>query len=112
MLPGLNAAAVGLIIAAVFQLMFSVRDNSPTPLASTAIGAPQILPYQSQMHFFHPSAGVDCVNLQRYNHVIAVCVGFAGVIGFCLVDFLDVAAPIAIIVGGLLGMTAWALKAP
>lgn len=39
MLPGINAAAVGLIIAAVFQLMFSVRENSPTPAASTAIGA-------------------------------------------------------------------------
>lgn len=72
MLPGLNAAAVGLIIAAVFQLTFSVRSNSPTPLASTAIG----------------------------------------VIGFCLVDFLDVAAPITIIIGGLLGVTSWAVGAP
>lgn len=72
MLPGINAAAVGLIIAAVFQLMFSVRENSPTPLASTAIG----------------------------------------VIGFCLVDFLDVAAPVALIVGALLGVASWAVKAP
>jgi hypothetical protein len=40
MLPGLNAAAVGLITAAVFQLSFSVRANSPTPVASTCIGAP------------------------------------------------------------------------
>ena len=39
MLPGLNAAAVGLITAAVFQLSFSVRANSPTPVASTCIGA-------------------------------------------------------------------------
>ncbi len=39
MLPGLNAAAVGLITAAVFQLSFSVRSNSPFPVASTCIGA-------------------------------------------------------------------------
>lgn len=42
MLPGLNAAAVGLITAAVFQLSFSVRTNSPTPVASTCIGAPPL----------------------------------------------------------------------
>mmetsp|Transcript_13553 Transcript_13553/g.40981 ORF Transcript_13553/g.40981 Transcript_13553/m.40981 type:complete len:438 (+) Transcript_13553:118-1431(+) len=72
MLPGINAAAVGLIIAAVFQLMFSVRDNSPAPLASTAIG----------------------------------------IIGFCLVEFLGVAAPAAILVGAGLGVASWAAGMP
>lgn len=43
MLPGLNAAAVGLITAAVFQLSFSVRANSPSPIASTCIGAPPLI---------------------------------------------------------------------
>jgi hypothetical protein len=34
----------------------------------------------------------------------------AGIIGFCMVDFLAVPAPAAIGAGGLLGAAAWAAK--
>ena len=34
----------------------------------------------------------------------------AGIIGFCMVDFLAVPAPAAIGAGGLLGAVAWAAK--
>ena len=37
-LPGVNAAAVGLIVAAVFQLGMKVHGNSPIPEASVCIG--------------------------------------------------------------------------
>lgn len=37
-LPGVNAAAVGLIVAAVFQLGMKVHGNSPIPDASVCIG--------------------------------------------------------------------------
>lgn len=37
-LPGVNAAAVGLIVAAVFQLGMKVHSNSPIPDASICIG--------------------------------------------------------------------------
>lgn len=37
-LPGVNAAAVGLIVAAVFQLGLKVRANSPFPNATICIG--------------------------------------------------------------------------
>jgi chromate transporter len=37
-LPGLNAAAVGLVVAAVFNIVFKVRALSPFPDASVCIG--------------------------------------------------------------------------
>jgi chromate transport protein ChrA len=37
-LPGLNAAAVGLIVAAVFQLGLQIYNNSPFPNATLCIG--------------------------------------------------------------------------
>ena len=37
-LPGLNASAVGLVVAAVFSIAFKVKDISPFPNASVCIG--------------------------------------------------------------------------
>jgi chromate transporter len=37
-LPGLNSAAVGLIVASVFQLTFSALDVSPHPITSVCVG--------------------------------------------------------------------------
>ena len=37
-LPGLNASAVGLIVAAVFNMAFKVKSLSPFPNASVCIG--------------------------------------------------------------------------
>ena len=144
MLPGLNAAAVGLITAAVFQLSFSVRANSPTPVASTCIGAP------SRCHVYRGRIRVHCSSLMcccapaqrslgmcawlrlawgayqskcairdrqhpikgELCHAVPHCAAHsaAGIIGFCMVDFLAVPAPAAIGAGGLLGAVAWAAK--
>lgn len=38
MLPGLNSAAVGLIVGAVFSLTFQIYRNSPFPTTSICIG--------------------------------------------------------------------------
>ena len=38
-LPGLNAGALGLLVAASFQLVFQARQTSPMPAASICIGA-------------------------------------------------------------------------
>lgn len=35
---------------------------------------------------------------------------FAGIIGFVLVDALDVAAPLVVLLGALLGAVGWATK--
>lgn len=69
-LPGVNAAAVGLIVAAVFQLGMKVHSNSPIPDAS-------------------------------------ICIG---IIGFVLVDALDVSAPLVVLLGAVLGVVGWAAK--
>ncbi|QDZ24088.1 chromate transport protein [Chloropicon primus] len=37
-LPGINSAAVGLIVTAVFKMTFQAHENSPFPQASSAIG--------------------------------------------------------------------------
>lgn len=39
MLPGLNSAAVGLIVAAVFSLTFQIYHASPFPVTTICIGA-------------------------------------------------------------------------
>ncbi|KAK9816680.1 hypothetical protein WJX72_003596 [[Myrmecia] bisecta] len=68
MLPGLNASAVGLVVAAVFQLTFKLREISPFPNTT-------------------------------------ICIG---IIGYSLTDFGGVPPPIAIILGGVLGIIGWA----
>jgi hypothetical protein len=42
-----------------------------------------------------------------FRHTL-LCASLAGIIGFCMVDFLAVPAPAAIASGGLLGLVAWA----
>lgn len=66
-LPGLNAAAVGLVVAAVFQMYNKVRDISVFPDASVAIG---ILGYTAVEHF-----GVQAP-------LAVVCGGVLGLIGW------------------------------
>lgn len=39
MLPGLNSAAVGLIVASVFSLTFQIYHASPFPMTTICIGA-------------------------------------------------------------------------
>lgn len=68
MLPGLNSAAVGLVVAAVFQLTFKLRQTSPFPDAS-------------------------------------ICIGM---IAYIVADVLKLPAPLAIVIGGVLGVIAWA----
>lgn len=119
MLPGLNAAAVGLITAAVFQLSFSVRANSPTPVASTCIGAEfqqePCLPggpfdfFELKCSLRGPCASPRCI-AKMLRSTLTLEIKRAGIIGFCLVDFLAVPAPAAIGAGGLLGLAAWAAK--
>jgi len=69
-LPGMNAAAVGLIVAAVFSLYDKVRQSSPFPDTAVAIG----------------------------------------LIGFVLVEIFKAPAPLAIVIGGILGIFGWAVK--
>ena len=38
MLPGLNASAVGLVVAAAMQMFLKVRENSPFPKFAVVIG--------------------------------------------------------------------------
>ena len=69
-LPGINAAAVGLIGTAVFRMLFKARDSSPFPNFSCSIM----------------------------------------VLGYTCVQFLKMPAPIAIGIGGILGLIAHAAK--
>lgn len=58
-LPGINAAAVGLIVAAVFQLGFKVQANSPFPDATVGIGK----------HTLHTNACGMCMQSAVYSDV-------------------------------------------
>ena len=53
MLPGLNAAAVGLIVAAVFSLTFQIYKASPFPNTTICIGAGPALLMQHRVHQQH-----------------------------------------------------------
>ena len=53
MLPGLNSAAVGLIVGAVFSLTFQIYKNSPFPTTSICIGerpSPRLQQHREQQH--------------------------------------------------------------
>ncbi|CAK0787139.1 hypothetical protein CVIRNUC_010355 [Coccomyxa viridis] len=71
MLPGLNAAAVGLIVGSVVLLTLQIHATSPFSSATMCIG----------------------------------------MIGFGLVDFCNCPAPLAVLIGGVLGVIAWAAHA-
>ena len=77
-LPGLNSSAVGLVVAAVFQMSFKVREISPMPDASVVIG---ILAFYG-VHFGFPKPDGK--------------------------GPYKVPAPLAIVAGGFLGLIAWA----
>lgn len=79
-LPGLNSSAVGLVVAAVFQMGFKVRDISPHKDASVCIG---ILAFYA-VHYGFPKP-----------------VGEKGAV-------YKVPAPLAVLGGGMLGIIAWA----
>tara|TARA_B100000482_G_scaffold42104_1_gene27172 strand:+ start:397 stop:711 length:315 start_codon:yes stop_codon:yes gene_type:complete len=78
-LPGLNSSAVGLVVAAVFQMSFKVREISPFKDASVVIG---ILAFYAT-HFGVPT-GTN-----------------AG-------EAWKMPAPLAVVGGGVLGIIAWA----
>ena len=67
-LPGVNAAAVGLIVAAVLQLGLKVHANSPFPDATICIGMPcpriacTLLLYAISISYQH----VLCVTTMSY----------------------------------------------
>ena len=78
-LPGLNSSAVGLVVAAVFQMSFKVREISPFKDASVVIG---FLAFYAT-HFGVPTgAGAGQV--------------------------WKMPAPLAVVGGGVLGIIAWA----
>ena len=77
-LPGLNSSAVGLVVAAVFQMSFKVREISPMPDVSVVIG---ILAFYG-VHFGFPKPDGK--------------------------GPYKVPAPLAIVAGGFLGLIAWA----
>ena len=78
-LPGLNSSAVGLVVAAVFQMSFKVREISPFKDASVVIG---ILAFYAT-HFGVPT---------RTNKG----------------EVWKMPAPLAVVGGGVLGIIAWA----
>ena len=53
MLPGLNSAAVGLIVASVFSLTFQIYHASPFPMTTICIGA--------RTSFTNPAAHAECL---------------------------------------------------
>ena len=59
MLPGLNAAAVGLIVASVFSLSFQIHGASPFPNASVCIGKRSVF-YLKNDKLSRPSQGMIC----------------------------------------------------
>ncbi len=77
-LPGLNSSAVGLVVAAVIQMSFKVKDISPDKDLSVVIG------------------------------MLAFCVSFFGIpVGSKETDIWSVPAPLIVIGGGGLGVLAW-----
>jgi len=78
-LPGLNSSAVGLVVAAVFQMSFKVREISPFKDASVVIG---ILAFYAT-HFGVPT-------------------------GTNKGEVWKMPAPLAVVGGGVLGIIAWA----
>ena len=78
-LPGLNSSAVGLVVAAVFQMSFKVMEISPFKDASVVIG---ILAFYAT-HFGVPT-------------------------GVGKGEVWKMPAPLAVVGGGVLGIIAWA----
>lgn len=79
-LPGFNSSAVGLVVAAVIQMSFKVKDISPNKEASVVI---------AMLAFYATFFGVP--------------------LGTKETDIWNVPAPLVVIGGGGLGVVAWAL---
>jgi len=79
-LPGLNSSAVGLVVAAVIQMTFKVRDISADRDATVVIG---------MLAFYSSRFGIP--------------------VGMKETDFWKVPAPLVVIGGGGLGVLAWVL---
>jgi chromate transporter len=88
-LPGLNSSAVGLVVAAVFQMSFKVRSLSPHPDASVVIG---ILAFYAT-HFGVPRFWTSPVADDNGQAVVS--------------PPWKMPAPLAILAGGVLGLIAW-----
>ena len=88
-LPGLNSSAVGLVVAAVFQMSFKVRSLSPHPDASVVIG---ILAFYAT-HFGVPRFWASPVVDDKGQAVVS--------------PPWKMPAPLAILAGGVLGLIAW-----
>ena len=90
-LPGLNSSAVGLVVAAVFQMSFKVRSLSPMPDASVVIG---ILAFYAT-HFGVPQFWKALSVADEKNE------------GPVSLPPWKMPAPLAILAGGVLGLIGW-----
>ena len=79
-LPGLNSSAVGLVVAAVIQMSFKVRDISPKKEASIVIG---------MLAFYVSQFGIP-VRMKE-------------------TDIWNLPAPLVVVGGGVIGALAWFL---
>ena len=91
-LPGLNASAVGLVVAAVFQMSFKVRSLSPHPDASVVIG---ILAFYAT-HFGAPRFWKSASAADEKDAAPSALPPW------------KMPAPLAVLAGGVLGLIAWA----
>ena len=91
-LPGLNASAVGLVVAAVFQMSFKVRSLSPHPDASVVIG---ILAFYAT-HFGVPRFWKSASAADEKDAAPSALPPW------------KMPAPLAVLAGGVLGLIAWA----
>ena len=83
----------------------------------------QSLPHSVHLHWcatlvisLHARIRLSCEVLQLSIHMVLAAESVwdwaAGIIGFCMVDFLGVPAPAAIAAGGVLGLGAWSTRLP
>ncbi len=91
-LPGLNASAVGLVVAAVFQMSFKLRAISPMPDASVVIGIAAFYATHYGVPRFWKNGGVG-LDAEGKEFTLAPW---------------KMPAPLAIVSGGVLGLIAWA----
>ena len=91
-LPGLNSSAVGLVVAAVFQMSFKLRAISPMPDASVVIGIAAFYATHYGVPRFWKNGGVG-LDAEGKEFTLAPW---------------KMPAPLAIVSGGVLGLIAWA----
>jgi len=69
-LPGVTAAAIGLIVAAVFQLGLKVHANSPFPAATVSIG--RWLCCYAWQQIYQGNTASLCLKCLNCNHGMAI----------------------------------------